>query len=332
MTTGATYDVVGIGNAIVDVIARADDDFLLAHSLHKGGMTLIDETKSSALYEAMGSATIMSGGSAANTMVGVASLGGQAAFIGKVRNDDAGHAFRHDIQAAGVHFPTSSATDGASTARCLVLVTPDGERTMSTYLGACIDLGPEDVDARLVADAQILYFEGYLWDPPHAKEAFRKGAAAARGAGRRTALTLSDSFCVDRYRDEFLDLIRTGLVDILFANESELHALYQTADFDTAISELARERTLAFVTRSAAGCAIVDHGSIQAVPAASIDRLIDTTGAGDLFAAGALFGLARGLPLSRCAGIGALAAAEIIQHYGARPEVSLADLVAQAPA
>lgn len=331
MDLAATYDVVAIGNAIVDVIARAEDDFLVAHGFHKGGMTLIDETKSLALYGAMGSATIVSGGSAANTMVGVASLGGKAAFIGKVRDDDAGRAFRHDIQAAGVLFPTPSATEGASTARCLVLVTPDGERTMSTYLGACVALGPEDVAEALIADARILYFEGYLWDPPHAKEAFRRAAAAARRAGRKTALTLSDSFCVDRYRDEFLDLIRNGLVDVLFANESELHALYQTADLDTAVKALSRERTLAFVTRSADGCMIVDHGAVQSVPAASIEKLVDTTGAGDLFAAGALFGLARNLPLERCAKIGALAAAEVIQHYGARPEVSLAELVAQSP-
>jgi len=330
MTASATYDVVGIGNAIVDVIARTEDDFLIAHGLHKGGMALIDEGKSSALYESMGAATIMSGGSAANSMVGIASLGGRAAFIGKVRDDEPGHAFRHDIQAAGVYFPTAPATSGASTARCLVLVTPDGERTMSTYLGACVGLGPEDVDEALIVDANILYFEGYLWDPPRAKDAFRKGAAAARRAGRKTALTLSDSFCVDRYRDEFLDLMRSGLVDILFANESELHALYQTADFDTAIGALSRENTLAFVTRSAAGCAIVQNGVMQTAPAAPIDKLVDTTGAGDLFAAGALFGIARGLPLQTCAAIGALAAAEVIQHYGARPEVSLADLLAQA--
>jgi len=332
MTAAALYDVVGIGNAIVDVIARADDDFLIGHGLHKGGMTLIDEASAARLYAAMGSATIMSGGSAANTMAGVASLGGKASFIGKVRDDDAGQAFRHDIQAAGVHFPTPPATGGAATARCLIVVTPDGERTMSTYLGACVALGPEDVDEKAVEASRILYFEGYLWDPPRAKEAFRRAAAAARRAGRKTALTLSDSFCVDRYRDEFLELIRTGLVDILFANESELHALYQTADFDTAIGALSRERTLAFVTRSAAGCAIVDNGAIQTAPAAAIDKLVDTTGAGDLFAAGALFGMARGLPPKRCAAIGALAAAEVIQHYGARPEVSLAELLAQTPA
>ena len=331
MTADAIYDVVAIGNAIVDVISRAEDDFLVGHGLHKGGMMLIDEAKSSALYEAMSAATVMSGGSAANTMVGLASLGGKAAFIGKIRDDESGHAFRHDIQASGVHFSTPAATDGAATARCLVLVTPDGERTMSTYLGACVSLGPEDIDEQLIASARIFYFEGYLWDPPRAKEAFRRAALAARAAKRKIALTLSDSFCVDRYRDEFLDLIRTGLVDILFANESELHALYQTADFDTAIQALCAEKTLAFVTRSASGCVIVDHGAVQTAPAAPIERLVDTTGAGDLFAAGVLYGLARKFPLQRCAAIGALAAAEIIQHYGARPEQTLSELIAQAP-
>lgn len=329
MTADSRYDVVGIGNAIVDVIAKADDDFLVARGLHKGSMTLVDEAASAALYDAMGPAAIVSGGSAANTMAAIASLGGRAAFIGKVRDDDAGRAFRHDIQAAGVAFTTRAAVDGAATARCLIVVTPDGERTMSTYLGACVALGPEDVEDELVAASRILYFEGYLWDPPRAKEAFRKAAAAARRSGGRTALTLSDSFCVDRYRDEFLELIRSGLVDILFANESELHALYQTADFDTAIGALRDEKALSFVTRSAAGCVVVENGGTQPVPAASIERLVDTTGAGDLFAAGVLYGLSHGMPTKRCAQIGALAAAEIIQHYGARPEVSLAELVAQ---
>ncbi|MFV0279657.1 MAG: adenosine kinase [Rhodoblastus sp.] len=329
MSADATFDVVGIGNAIVDVIARAEDDFLVSHGLHKGAMTLVEEAKALNLYEAMGAATIASGGSAANTIAGVASLGGKAAYIGKVRDDEIGHAFRHDIKAAGVHFDTQPSSAGPSTARCMIVVTPDGERTMSTYLGACVGLGPEDVDEKLIADARILYFEGYLWDPPRAKEAFRRAAAVAHAAGRKTAITLSDSFCVDRYRDEFLDLIRKGLVDILFANESELHALYQTADFDTAVMALSDEKCLAFITRSADGCVIVDHGAVQSVPAASIEKLIDTTGAGDLFAAGALYGLARNMPLARCAAIGALAAAEVIQHFGARPEISLAQLVEQ---
>jgi sugar/nucleoside kinase (ribokinase family) len=331
MSATPRYDVVGIGNAIVDIIAQAEDDFLVAHGLHKGAMTLIDEPTSARLYEAMGPATIMSGGSAANTMVGIASLGGRAAFIGKVRNDDSGHAFRHDIRAAGVEFPTIAATNGASTARCHVMVTPDGERTMSTYLGACVALGPDDVDEELIANAKIVYLEGYLWDPPEAKQAFRKAARHAHRAGARVALTLSDAFCVDRYRDEFLELIRGGEVDILFSNESEMHALFQTASLDAAIAELKREKTLSFVTRSEAGCIIVQGASVEAVAAAQIERLVDTTGAGDLFAAGVLFGLAQEMPHRRCAAIGALAAAEAIQHFGARPQVALADLIAQTP-
>jgi sugar/nucleoside kinase (ribokinase family) len=330
MTSNAQYDVVGIGNAIVDVIAQTGDDFLVRHALHKGGMTLIDQATSARLYEAMGAATISSGGSAANTMVGIASLGGKAAFVGKVRDDDAGGAFSHDIRAAGVAFSSKPQTSGATTARCLVMVTPDGERTMSTFLGACVELGPDDVDEAMVASARIVYLEGYLWDPPHAKQAFRKAAKIAHGAGVKVALTLSDAFCVDRYRDEFLELVRTGAIDILFANASELHSLYQTADFGTAVAELSKEKLLSFVTRSAEGCLIVDRGSVQTTPAAPIERLVDTTGAGDLFAAGALFGLSRGEAPKRCAAIGALAAAEIIQHIGARPEVSLADLLAQA--
>lgn len=323
------YDVVAIGNAIVDILARAEDDFLAAHRLHKGTMSLVDESTADALYASMGPSTIISGGSAANTVVGVASLGGATAFIGKVRDDEAGKAFAHDIRAAGVDFITAAATEGPATARCLVLVTPDGERTMNTYLGACVELAPEDVDETMIANAAVFYFEGYLWDPPMAKAAFRKAAKAARGAGSRIALTLSDSFCVDRYRDEFLSLIRNGSVDILFANESEMHALYQTADFETALAALRQENVLAFVTRSENGCVIVEGGRADTVPAAPIERLVDTTGAGDLFAAGVLFGLARGMTHQAAARIGALSAAEAIQHYGARPQTSLAELVAQ---
>lgn len=331
MTQPRKFDVLGIGNAIVDVIASTEDDFLVAQGLHKGSMTLIDAPTSARLYEAMGPAKVSSGGSAANTMAGVASLGGRAAFVGKVRDDESGRAFAHDIRAAGVAFETPAAAHGPATARCLVLVTPDGERTMSTYLGACVELAPEDIDQNMVEASSIVYLEGYLWDPPKAKDAFRKAAKMARSGGARTALTLSDSFCVDRYRGEFLDLMRSGLIDILFANESELHALYQTADFDTAVDSLRKEKVVGFVTRSAAGCTIVHEGRIEIVPASPIERLVDTTGAGDLFAAGALFGLARGMSMPRCAAIGAIAAAEVIQHYGARPEVSLSDLLAQAP-
>lgn len=330
MKKNARYDVIGIGNAIVDVIAQAEDDLLAGLGLHKGAMTLIDQNTSAQIYDRMGPATISSGGSAANTMVGVASLGGRAAFVGKVHDDESGHSFKHDIERAGVTFSTGPNAGKAPTAHCLVLVTPDGERTMSTFLGACVELGPEDIDEKIVADAEIVYFEGYLWDPPHAKEAFHKAAKIAHSSGARVALTLSDAFCVDRYRDEFIDLIRRGAVDILFANESELHALYQTADFDTAIGELKKERVLSFVTRSEKGCVIVDHGKVETTPAAPIERLVDTTGAGDLFAAGVLFGLAQDAPNSRCAAYGALAAAEVIQHIGARPQLSLADLIAQA--
>lgn len=329
MSTSSRYDVVGIGNAIVDALAQTEDNTLARLNLNKGSMALIDEAGSARIYAEMGPATISSGGSAANTMVGLASLGARAAFIGKVRDDESGRAFRHDIERAGVAFSTPANLDGPSTARCLVLVTPDGERTMSTYLGACVALGPEDIDEQLIAQSRIVYLEGYLWDPPQAKVAFRKAAEAAHRYGAKVALTLSDAFCVDRYRDEFLELIRTGAVDILFANESELHALYQTADYDTAVAELKKEKILAFVTRSAKGCLIVDHGKTESVPAASIERLVDTTGAGDLFAAGVMSGLARGDSHKRCAAIGALAAAEVIQHIGARPQTSLADLLAQ---
>jgi len=244
------YDVLGIGNAIVDVLARADDDFLVSHGMHKGGMALIDEARAQKIYGAMNSAVEISGGSAANTIVGVASFGARAAFVGKVKNDALGMVFGHDIRAAGVAFDTKPAAGGPSTARCFVIVTPDGERTMNTFLGAAQDLFPDDVDAEQITAAAIIYLEGYLWDPPHAKEAFRKAAKIAHGAGRQVALTLSDAFCVDRYRAEFLDLIKNGTVDIVFANERELHSLYQTSDFDTAIKAIRADAKLAVCTRS----------------------------------------------------------------------------------
>ena len=233
-----TIDVLGIGNAIVDVLSSAEDDALVAAGLHKGAMQLVDEKRSGELYALMGPTTVVSGGSAANTMAGLASLGRAAAFVGKVKDDDAGREFAHDIRKAGVGFDTPCAGDGAATARCLIFVTPDGQRTMNTFLGACQALGPDDIDDSLTASAKVLYMEGYLWDPPDAKSAFLKAAKISRAHGRKVALSLSDAFCVDRYRDEFLGLIRDGVVDILFANESEAHALYQTADFDTALKEL----------------------------------------------------------------------------------------------
>jgi sugar/nucleoside kinase (ribokinase family) len=317
------YDVLGIGNAIVDVIARAEDDFLVKHGMHKGAMALIDEARAAAIYDSMGPAIEVSGGSGANTIAGVANFGGRAAFIGKVKADTLGEAFTHDIRATGVAFTTPPAADGPSTARCYVLVTPDGERTMNTYLGAAQNLTPADIDETLIAAAGITYLEGYLWDPPQAKEAFRKAATIAHGAGRKVALTLSDAFCVDRYRDEFLNLMRTGAVDLIFANERELHSLYQTADFDTALAALRADVKVAVVTRSEKGCVVVSGEGTDAVSAVPIEKLVDATGAGDLFAAGFLTGLARGKDHKTAARLGALAASEVIQHLGARPETSL---------
>jgi len=319
----AQYDVLGIGNAIVDVIARTEDDFLVKQAMNKGAMALIDEPRAEAIYAAMGPAVEISGGSAANTIAGVASFGARAAFIGKVKDDQLGKSFAHDIRAAGVAFSTPPAADGPSTARCYVLVTPDGERTMNTYLGAAQNLTPADIDEKLIAAAEITYLEGYLWDPPQAKEAFRKAAQIAHDAGRTVALTLSDAFCVDRYRDEFLNLMRTGAVDLIFANERELTSLYQTSDFDGAVSTLRNDVKLAAVTRSEKGCIIVSRESNEVVSAAPIERLVDATGAGDLFAAGFLVGLARDLDSRSAARLGTIAAAEVIQHLGARPGTSL---------
>jgi len=328
--TAPRYDVLGIGNAIVDVIARADDDFLAVQGMSKGTMALIDEARAEAIYAAMGPAVESSGGSAANTIVGVASFGARAAFIGKVKDDELGRTFAHDIRAASVAFHTSPASNGPSTARCYIMVTPDGERTMNTYLGAAQDLTPADVDETQVAGAAVTYLEGYLWDPPKAKEAFIKAAGIAHKAGRRVALTLSDAFCVDRYRAEFLDLIRNGTVDLVFANERELRSLYETADFDTAIKVLQSETKLAVVTRSEKGCVVVSRESIETVAAEPVEQVADVTGAGDLFAAGFLVGLSRGKDHRTSARLGALAAAEVIQHIGARPAVSLKVRAAEA--
>ncbi len=321
--TASNYDVLGIGNAIVDVIARAEDDFLLAQGMHKGTMALIDEARAQAIYSAMGPAVESSGGSAANTIVGVASFGARAAFVGKVKDDELGRAFAHDIRAAKVAFNTKPASSGPSTARCYIMVTPDGERTMNTFLGAAQDLKPADIDEAQIASAAVTYLEGYLWDPPLAKEAFVKAAGLAHKAGRRVALTLSDAFCVDRYRAEFLDLIRKGTVDIVFANERELHSLYETADFDSAVKALRGEAKLAVVTRSEKGCVVISRDSVEAVAAEPVNQVADVTGAGDLFAAGFLVGLSRGKDHRTAARLGGLAAAEVIQHIGARPAVSL---------
>lgn len=323
------HDVLALGNAIVDVIATAEDDFLVRHAIQKGGMTLIDEPRAEALYGLMGPGRVVSGGSAANTIAGLASFGGAGAYIGKVRNDELGKLYRHDLTATGVTFVTADAVSGPTTARCLIAVTPDGQRSMSTYLGACQGLSTLDVDADLVRASSIVYLEGYLWDPPAAKDAFRKASEIAHAAGSRVALTLSDSFCVDRWRDEFLGLIRNGVVDIVFANEHELRSLYQTADIDTAIKAMREEPVLAVVTRSENGAMAISRSETIAVPAYPVERVVDTTGAGDLFAAGFLFGLAGGRDHRDCLRLGALAAAEIISHIGARPETSLKTLAEQ---
>lgn len=326
--TSAQYDVVGIGNAIVDVIARADDAFLAEKKLAKGAMMLIDEARADALYAAMGPGTESSGGSAANTMAGVASLGGTGAFFGKVKSDQLGQVFAHDIRAIGVSFESKAATDGPATARCLIFVTPDAQRTMNTYLGACVNLGPEDVDEAVVKNARVTYLEGYLWDPPRAKQAFVKAAKVAHAAGRKVSLSLSDAFCVDRHRTEFRDLVANH-VDILFANESEIKSLYEVEDFDAALQAVRGSCEIACLTRSEKGSLIVAGEEVHVIDAERVGALTDTTGAGDLYAAGFLFGWAHGLGLARAGRIASLAAAEAISHVGARPQTSLKALVKQ---
>jgi adenosine kinase len=326
----AKYDVLGIGNAIFDVLVKTDEGFLARHGMAKGGMALIDEARAAAIYRDMGPATEMSGGSAANTIVGIASLGARAAYVGKVKEDQIGRMYAHDIRAAGVAFDTRPAAEGPATGCSYILVTEDGERTMNTYLGAAQDLMPGDIDATEIASAKIIYLEGYLWDPKNAKEAFVKASKIAHDAGREVALTLSDSFCVDRYRDEFIDLMKKRTVDLVFANEAELHSLYQTSDFDAALKQLCEDAKLGIVTRSEKGCVVASHEGVIAVPAFPVAQIVDTTGAGDLFAAGFLFGLVRGAGYDNAGRLGALAAAEVIQHIGARPQVSLKDLAKQA--
>ena len=324
--TDKVFDVVGIGNAIVDILSHADEAFLTAHGLAKGAMTLIDAERASALYRAMGPAVESSGGSAANTIAGVASLGGRGAFIGKVNNDQFGGVFRHDIRSSGVTFETPSSEEGPPTARCLIFVTSDAQRTMQTYLGACLELGPEDVDPMVISHARVTYLEGYLWDPPRAKQAFIKAAEIAQKAGHKVALTLSDPFCVDRHRAEFQQLLEKH-VDILFANEQEICSLWQTARFDEALQATRGKCEVAALTRSAKGSIVVAGDELHVVDAAPVTHVIDTTGAGDLYAAGFLYGYTSGKPPYECARIGALAAAEVISHFGARPQTPLTELL-----
>lgn len=324
-----SYDVLAIGNAIVDIIARCEDDFLVSQDITKGAMNLIDMARAEELYGAMGPAIETSGGSAGNTAAGIASLGGSVAYIGKVADDHLGKVFTHDIKAIGVDYNTPPLDFGEMTARSMIFVTPDGERSMNTYLGACGQLSSKDIDPGMVADSKITYFEGYLWDPKDAKDAIREAARLAHAAGRKVAMTLSDAFCVDRYRAEFLELMRSGTVDIVFANDSELKSLYQTSDLTSGINAIREDCDLAAITRSAEGSLIVTREKTGEFEAHPIENLVDTTGAGDLYAAGFLYGLTNGRELGDCARLGSLAASEVIQHIGPRPQVSLKNLAAE---
>lgn len=325
MATAPPLDVVAVGNAIVDVLAHAPEEFLGERGLTKGSMRLVDAGESAALYGAMGPGIEASGGSAANTAVGVASLGGRSGFVGRVRDDQLGEVFTHDIRAAGVRFDTSAATAGEPTGRCLILVTPDGERTMSTFLGAAAELAPSDVGAEVIGAGLVTFLEGYLWDPPDARAALVAAADHAHAAGRQVAFTLSDLFLVDRYRSEFAAFVADH-VDITFANEGELLSLFETDDFEAAVTTLAGMCAIAAVTRGEHG-SVIGAGGDRHVVAAVPTEVVDTTGAGDLYAAGFLFGLARGWPLDRCGEVGSIAAAEVISHMGPRPLVRLADLL-----
>ncbi len=324
----ADHQVVTIGNAIVDVLSHEEDAFLEREGLAKGSMNLIDAGRAAELYERTGPAVEMSGGSAANTAVGIASLGGKAGFIGKVCDDQLGEVFTHDIRAAGVTFTSRPIRGRPPTARSLILITPDGHRTMNTMLGACVELGPKDVDEALIRGATVTYLEGYLWDKPKAKEAFVKAAEIAHDAGRRVSLTLSDSFCVDRHRDSFKTLI-SGQVDVLFGNEHEVMALFEVDGLDAAMERLRGECEITVITRSEKGSLVMAGAELYEVPAEPVARVVDTTGAGDLYAAGFLFGLTEGRHLAECARLGSIAAAEVIGHVGPRPQTVLADLIAE---
>ncbi|NQW11627.1 MAG: adenosine kinase [Alphaproteobacteria bacterium] len=323
-----SLDVVAIGNAIVDVIARCDDAFLSAQNIDKGAMTLIDADRAESLYAAMGPGVEVSGGSAGNTIAGLAALGGRGGYIGKVRDDELGKVFRHDITAQGVRFETASAIDGPPTARCLVLVTPDAQRSMNTYLGACVNLTPNDVPRDLIEAAQVVYLEGYLFDPPEAKKAFVEAARLAHASGGKVALSLSDPFCVDRHRAAFQELV-THHIDILFANEDEIISLFEVKRFDDALQKIRFEVETAALTRSERGAVVVHRDEVHVLDAEPVETVVDTTGAGDLYAAGFLHGYTRGDDAVACGRLGAIAAAEVIGHVGARPEADLKALVAK---
>ncbi|MBD8652274.1 adenosine kinase [Rhizobium sp. CFBP 13726] len=318
------FDVLTIGNAIVDILARCDDQFLGDNAIIKGAMNLINAERAELLYSKMGPAVEASGGSAGNTAAGVASLGGRAAYFGKVANDQLGTIFQHDIRAQGVHYETKPDGVHPPTARSMIFVTPDGERSMNTYLGACVELGPEHVEEDVVAESKVTYFEGYLWDPPRAKDAIREAARIAHAHGREVSMTLSDPFCVGRYREEFLELMKSGTVDIVFANKQELLSLYETDDFELALGKIALDCKLAAITLSEEGAVLVRGKERIAIPAYAIEELVDTTGAGDLFAAGFLYGYTADRSLEDCGKLGCLVAAIVIQQIGPRPMVSLA--------
>ncbi len=322
-----TLDAVGIGNAIVDVITNAEDKFLEDMGLAKGAMTLIDAVTAETLYKVLVKATLCSGGAAANTMAGLASLGGKGAFIGKVRDDKLGSVFRNGMHTTNLRYDTEPADHGAPTARCMIFVTPDAKRTMQTFLGASRDLGPDDIDPDTIAAAKVTYLEGYLWDPPEAKKAYRKAARIAHEAGKKVALNLSDPFCVARHRDDFMDLVMNH-VDILFASELEIISLYQAAGFDEALQQVRGHCQVAALTRSEKGSVVLSGDETHDIDAEPVAKVVDTTGAGDLYAAGFLFGLTHGLDHATSGRLGALAAAEVINHFGARPETSLAELAA----
>lgn len=325
----AKFDVVGIGNAIVDVLARADDGFLAEHGIEKDAMNLIEEPRAHQLTALAVDPVITSGGSGANTIAGLASFGARAAYIGKIAKDDLGYQFMREMMAAGVPFHTEPKTEGPATARCIIFVNAEGARSMNTFLGASVLFSKSDIDAQMIRDGSILYMEGYLFDKAPAKEAFVHAAEVAKAAGRKVAITLSDSFCVDRHRASFRHLVR-GYADIVFANEAELLSLYETGDFDSAVKALQTDSAIAAVTRSAKGSVLIGEGAPVVIAAEPVEKVVDTTGAGDQYAAGFLFGYARGLPLATCARLGHIAAAEVISHFGPRPEQSYKALAEQA--
>ena len=325
-----TYDIIGVGNAIVDIIASVPDGFLIEHEIRKGGMTLVEQFQANDLARAFGAnGRRVSGGSGANTIAGIASFGGSTAYIGKVGNDALGKFFRKDMERHQIYFETPALEEGPGTARCMIAVTPDGERSMSTYLGASTEFTTEDVDAEVIKASKILYLEGYLFDKEAAKEAFVHAAAIAHKHNKKVALTLSDSFCVERHRASFRHLIKNH-VDLLFANEAELLSLYETTDFDTAINSLRQDAYAAAVTRSAKGSVVITPGEVISMPAEPVAKIVDATGAGDQYAAGFLFGYAKNRRMRDCAKLGHIAAAKVIAHYGPRPEVSYRQLAVKA--